>query len=144
MGGATRVLDMAEESCAAGDFRWVAEVVNSVVQAEPDDERARLLQAAALEQLGYGAERDRYHTALSRGALVHGRTNPVPGSETDLVLALDRDTLNRIVASPGDAAGLLDSGALRCDGYRSALTTLVGLLERPRRNFPVVTPSAGP
>ena len=40
----------------AGDYRWVAEVVNHVVFADPDNADARALQAAALEQLGYQAE----------------------------------------------------------------------------------------
>ncbi|HMI82372.1 MAG TPA: alkyl sulfatase dimerization domain-containing protein [Solirubrobacterales bacterium] len=56
MGGAEQVLERARESFAAGDYRWVAEVVNHVVFAEPDNGAARELQADALEQLGYGAE----------------------------------------------------------------------------------------
>jgi linear primary-alkylsulfatase len=56
MGGGERVLERARESFAAGDYRWVAEVVNHVVFAEPGNEAARDLQADALEQLGYGAE----------------------------------------------------------------------------------------
>jgi alkyl sulfatase BDS1-like metallo-beta-lactamase superfamily hydrolase len=56
MGGSTEVLSRAEASFAAGDYRWVAEVVNHVVFAEPDNEAARHLQADALEQLGYQAE----------------------------------------------------------------------------------------
>ncbi|HET9676070.1 MAG TPA: alkyl sulfatase dimerization domain-containing protein, partial [Solirubrobacterales bacterium] len=56
MGGAERVLEQARESFAAGDYRWVAEVVNHVIFAEPENEAARELQADALEQLGYGAE----------------------------------------------------------------------------------------
>ncbi|MDP9643204.1 alkyl sulfatase BDS1-like metallo-beta-lactamase superfamily hydrolase [Actinopolyspora lacussalsi] len=56
MGGSGHVLRMAERSYSEGDYRWVVEVVNHVVHTEPDNERARLLQADALEQLGYGAE----------------------------------------------------------------------------------------
>ena len=44
----------ARSSC--GDYRWVAEVVNHVVFADPDNQDARDLQADALEQLGYQAE----------------------------------------------------------------------------------------
>ena len=46
-------MDRARESFAEGDYRWVVEVVNHVVFADPDNEPARLLQADALEQLGY-------------------------------------------------------------------------------------------
>lgn len=56
MGGAAAVLERARESFEAGDYRWVAEVVNRVVFAEPDNVEAASLQAAALEQLGYQAE----------------------------------------------------------------------------------------
>jgi alkyl sulfatase BDS1-like metallo-beta-lactamase superfamily hydrolase len=56
MGGAGQVLERARKSFAAGDYRWVAEVVNHVVFAEPGNAAARQLQAEALEQLGYGSE----------------------------------------------------------------------------------------
>jgi len=56
MGGSEQVLERARASFEAGDYRWVAEVVNHVVFAQPDNEAARQLQADALEQLGYGAE----------------------------------------------------------------------------------------
>ena len=56
MGGSEQVLERARASFEAGDYRWVAEVVNHVVFAEPENEAARQLQADALEQLGYGAE----------------------------------------------------------------------------------------
>jgi alkyl sulfatase BDS1-like metallo-beta-lactamase superfamily hydrolase len=56
MGGASQVLKKARESFAAGDYRWVAQVVNHVVFADPSNTEARQLQADALEQLGYQAE----------------------------------------------------------------------------------------
>jgi len=68
MGGAERVLELARESFAAGDYRWVAEVVNHVVFAEPGNEAARELQADALEQLGYGAENATWRNFYLAGA----------------------------------------------------------------------------
>ncbi len=56
MGGADAVLERARADFEAGEFRWVAQVVNHVVFAEPENEAARHLQADALEQLGYQAE----------------------------------------------------------------------------------------
>ena len=56
MGGADNLLAQARTSYEQGEYRWVAQVVNHLVFAEPDNEAARALQADALEQLGYQAE----------------------------------------------------------------------------------------
>jgi alkyl sulfatase BDS1-like metallo-beta-lactamase superfamily hydrolase len=56
MGGAAAALDKARGAYDLGDYRWVAEVLNHVVFAEPDNQDARALQADALEQLGYQSE----------------------------------------------------------------------------------------
>jgi alkyl sulfatase BDS1-like metallo-beta-lactamase superfamily hydrolase len=56
MGGAEATLAKAREAFDRGEYRWVAEVVNHVVFADPEDVAARGLQADALEQLGYQAE----------------------------------------------------------------------------------------
>ena len=56
MGGAESLLAQARQSFAAGEYRWVAQVVNHLVFADPDNRDARELQADALEQLGYQAE----------------------------------------------------------------------------------------
>jgi alkyl sulfatase BDS1-like metallo-beta-lactamase superfamily hydrolase len=69
MGGADAVLDRAQASFDAGDYRWVAQVVNHVVFADPTNQRARHLQADALEQLGYQAESTTWRNAYLMGAL---------------------------------------------------------------------------
>ncbi|WP_420913577.1 alkyl/aryl-sulfatase [Bordetella hinzii] len=56
MGGVPAVLAKAREYYKKGDYRWVAEVVNYAVFAEPDNQEAKNLQADALEQMGYQAE----------------------------------------------------------------------------------------
>lgn len=56
MGGADAVLNKARADYEAGDYRWVAQVCNQVVFADPANDAARSLQADALEQLGYQAE----------------------------------------------------------------------------------------
>jgi alkyl sulfatase BDS1-like metallo-beta-lactamase superfamily hydrolase len=56
MGGADAVIERARADFAAGNYRWVATVVNEVVFSDPDNEEARELQADTLEQLGYQAE----------------------------------------------------------------------------------------
>lgn len=56
LGDTDQVLRMAKEDFEAGEYQWVAEVTNVLVNADPEDQAARLLCADALEQLGYQAE----------------------------------------------------------------------------------------
>ncbi|MFK0193651.1 alkyl/aryl-sulfatase [Kitasatospora sp. NPDC090308] len=106
MGGADEVLRRARESFAAGDHRWVAEVVNHVVFADPDNAAARALQAAALEQLGYGSENGTWRNFYLMGALELRDGNvgtPTESVSPDLLAALTLDQL-------------FDSLAIRIDG----------------------------
>ncbi|GAA3947371.1 alkyl/aryl-sulfatase [Gordonia caeni] len=68
MGGAQAVLDKAKDSFDDGDYRWVAQVVNHVVFADPDNAAARELLADAYEQLGYGAENGTWRNFYLSGA----------------------------------------------------------------------------
>ncbi len=68
MGGADAVLSRARQSFEEGDYRWVAEVVNHVVFADPGNTEARRLQADALEQLGYQSESATWRNAYLMGA----------------------------------------------------------------------------
>jgi alkyl sulfatase BDS1-like metallo-beta-lactamase superfamily hydrolase len=92
MGGPERLLENARVAYDDGDYRWVAEVVNHLVFADPDNEDARRLQADALEQLGYQAEsgqwRNFYLTAASE--LRHGVSegNAVRTTRADIINAL--------------------------------------------------------
>lgn len=74
MGGADSALEKARGAFDLGDYRWVVEVVNHVIFADPGNEEAKELQADALEQLGYQSEsgswRNFYLTAASE--LRHG------------------------------------------------------------------------
>jgi alkyl sulfatase BDS1-like metallo-beta-lactamase superfamily hydrolase len=110
MGGAEAVLDKARESFAAGDYRWVAEVVNHVVFAEPENRAARELQAETLEQLGYGAENATWRNFFLLGAkeLREG----VSGTPTTTA---PPDVLAHLTVSQ-----LLDAMAVRLDGPRAA------------------------
>lgn len=69
MGGAEAVLERARHDFEGGEYRWVAEVVNHVVFAEPGNIAARELQASALEQLGYQAESGPWRNFYLTGAL---------------------------------------------------------------------------
>ena len=55
-GGPDKLLAHARAAYDKGDYRWVAEIGNHLVFADPTNADARHLQADALEQLGYQAE----------------------------------------------------------------------------------------
>ena len=74
MGGEEEVIRKSGESYKKGDYRWVAEVMNHVVFANPKNKTARYLEADALEQLGYQAENATWRNEYLMGAyeLRHG------------------------------------------------------------------------
>ncbi|KAA8885315.1 MBL fold metallo-hydrolase [Nocardia colli] len=68
MGGAEEVLRKARKSYDAGDYRWVAQVLNYVIYADPTNDAAKALQASTFEQLGYGAENATWRNFYLSGA----------------------------------------------------------------------------
>jgi alkyl sulfatase BDS1-like metallo-beta-lactamase superfamily hydrolase len=209
MGGADAVVERARTAFADGDFRWVAEVVNHVVFAEPDHAGARELQAAALRALGHGAEnatwrnayltgareleegprgaaagpgagkppadlvagltvsqifdgmairidgprawdeliaidwvfRDlgqRYEMTLRNGVLTHSVGQL--GRTAHATIELDRAALDEIVAGAADVVELLTTQRLTIAGDGEQVGKLLGLLEEPDFDFPIVTP----
>ena len=68
MGGADAVMTRAREDFEKGEYRWVAEVMNRVVFADPANMAARELCAAAYDQLGYLAEASTWRNAYLFGA----------------------------------------------------------------------------
>ncbi|MBI1359059.1 MAG: MBL fold metallo-hydrolase [Alphaproteobacteria bacterium] len=67
-GGPEALLAHARAAFDQGDYRWVAEVVNHLVFADPQNSAARALQADALEQLGYQAESGPWRAFYLTGA----------------------------------------------------------------------------
>jgi alkyl sulfatase BDS1-like metallo-beta-lactamase superfamily hydrolase len=110
MGGAEAVLEKARASFEAGDYRWVAEVTNHLVFAEPENREARELQAQALEQLGFGAENATWRNFFLMGAkeLREG----ISGTPTSTA---PPDVLAHLTVSQ-----LLDAMAIRLNGPRAA------------------------
>ena len=82
MGGVDAVVERAARDLEAGEYRWVAEVMNHVVFAAPERQDARNLQAAALEQLGYQAESGPWRNFYLTGAqeLRAGSAGRLPGA----------------------------------------------------------------
>ena len=67
-GGPDALLREARRCFAEGDYRWVAELANHLVFADPSNVEARHLQADALEQLGYQSESTTFRNAYLMGA----------------------------------------------------------------------------
>ncbi|MDX1383276.1 MAG: alkyl sulfatase dimerization domain-containing protein, partial [Thermoanaerobaculia bacterium] len=68
MGGADAVVAKARRAFEDGDYRWVVQVVDHVVFAQPEHEAARLLQARPQEQRGYPAESAEWRNVYFNGA----------------------------------------------------------------------------
>lgn len=68
MGGADALLSNAMKSYNKGEYRWVAEVLNHLVFADPKNKNARNLLADAYEQLGYQAESGPWRNFYLSGA----------------------------------------------------------------------------
>ena len=68
MGGPAAVVERAREDFRKGNYRWVAQVMDQVVYADPTNAEARALAADAFEQLGYGAESATWRNAYLLGA----------------------------------------------------------------------------
>ncbi len=109
MGGAEALLEKAQASFEAGDYRWVAELVDHLVFAEPENRAARQLQADTLEQLGYGAE-----NAIWRNFFLAGAGELRDGVSETLTARIPPD----IVAGLS-VAQLLDAMAIRLNGPRA-------------------------
>jgi alkyl sulfatase BDS1-like metallo-beta-lactamase superfamily hydrolase len=69
MGGSDEVVRKAKDSFAHGDYRWVAEVLNHVVMADPEHIEGRALLADTFEQLGYQSESAPWRNFYLCGAL---------------------------------------------------------------------------
>jgi alkyl sulfatase BDS1-like metallo-beta-lactamase superfamily hydrolase len=113
MGGADAVLAQARASFADGDYRWVVEVVNHVVFAEPENEPARFLQADALEQLGFQSESGPWRDFYLSGAM-ELRSNGT------VLKGLPGNALGSGIVSSMTPELLLDLIGVRLNGPKSA------------------------
>jgi len=101
MGGEVAVVANGKKAFEAGDYRWVAELVNHVVFANPNNAEARALQADALEQLGYQAESATWRNAYLMGALelrAGPRTSGASSSGPDTVRGMTNELLFDYIA----------------------------------------------
>ena len=63
LGDAYKVLETAKSDNEKGEYQWVAQITNTLVYADPENEQAKYLCADALEQLGYQAESGAWRNA---------------------------------------------------------------------------------
>jgi len=93
MGGSAAVIARARDDFKAGQYRWVAEVMDQVVFADPSNTEARNLAADAFEQLGYLAESATWRNSYLLGAQelrrgVSGARRSVPGVSAEVLQAM--------------------------------------------------------
>ncbi len=93
MGGSAAVIARARDDFKAGRYRWVAQVMDQVVFADPSNQEARGLAADAFEQLGYLAESATWRNAYLLGAQelrsgVRGGARSVPGVSAQMLKAM--------------------------------------------------------
>jgi alkyl sulfatase BDS1-like metallo-beta-lactamase superfamily hydrolase len=93
MGGSAAVIARAREDFKAGRYRWVAQVMDQVVFADPSNKEARSLAADAFEQLGYLAESATWRNAYLLGAQelrnsVRRGARSVPGVSAEMLHAM--------------------------------------------------------
>ncbi|MBW2509412.1 MAG: MBL fold metallo-hydrolase [Deltaproteobacteria bacterium] len=86
-GGAANLLANAQAAYDRGEYRWVAEVVNHLVFADPNNQEARDLLAQAYDQLGYQAESGPWRDVYLTGAFELRHGGPTEG--IDLAASMD-------------------------------------------------------
>jgi alkyl sulfatase BDS1-like metallo-beta-lactamase superfamily hydrolase len=108
-GGREAVLRRAQADYDKGEYRWVAEVLGKLVQADPGNRQGAALLAAAFEQLGYQAESATWRNAYLQGAqeLRQGLSQSRNG-----LLGFD-------LFSALDAGNLFDALAVRLNSQRA-------------------------
>ncbi|WP_051687100.1 alkyl/aryl-sulfatase [Microbulbifer sp. HZ11] len=111
MGGADAIMKRAKADFDKGDYRWVAEALNQLVFAEPDNTAAKNLLADTYEQLGYQAEAGTWRSEYLQAAFELRNGTPSSGG----VNAASPDTIRAM--SP---EMLFDYLAVRLNGPKAA------------------------
>ena len=108
MGGRDGAFAAARAAWDDGDYRWCAELGKHLVFADASDAESRELLAAALEQLGFGAENGTWRNAFLAGAaeLRSGNFGTPATTSPDMAYALS-------------VSQVFDSIAVRIDGPRA-------------------------
>jgi alkyl sulfatase BDS1-like metallo-beta-lactamase superfamily hydrolase len=68
MGGSEAIMRKAQKDYEDGNYRWVAQVLNYIVFAEPNNKKAKDMLANTLEQLGFQSENGTWRNFYLTGA----------------------------------------------------------------------------
>jgi alkyl sulfatase BDS1-like metallo-beta-lactamase superfamily hydrolase len=102
MGGADVILSKAQADFDKGEYRWVAELLNHLVFAQPDNTAAKALLAQTYDQLAYQAESAPWRDVYLTGALELRQGAPKKGlgiaNAGDLIKATPLDQFFELMA----------------------------------------------
>lgn len=112
MGGSDVILKKAQADFANGEYRFVATVMDKVVQSEPNNKDARKLLADTYEQLGYQSETMGWRNTYLTGAQ-ELRVGTLPGTPK---------TASADVLSEMSITNLLDYFAVKVDSTKAQHT----------------------
>lgn len=119
MGGADAVLARAREDFKAGDYRFVADVMDKVVSADPANAAARALLADAFEQMGYRAEAAPWRNSYLLAAQELRAPSPAQRPQSATV-AVTADVLHAMTAGE-----MFDYLGTRIDGPKAGTAKIV-------------------
>ena len=95
MGGAEKIMSKGRELHDEGKYRYAQEILNKLVQAEPDNQAAKDLLADVFEQLGYQQENPGLRNSFLAGALELRSgipQDPIPStSSPDVIRAMSTE-----------------------------------------------------
>jgi len=103
MGGAENLLASAQKDFDRGDYRWVAELLNHLVFADPDNQQAKELLAKSYDQMGYQSESGPWRDVYLTGALELRQGAPAKplgniAQAADLLMAMPREQFFKTMA----------------------------------------------
>ncbi|MGW5454049.1 alkyl/aryl-sulfatase [Nocardia sp. NPDC003979] len=99
--GADKILAEGQRAIETADYRWAAQILHHLVFAQPDNQRAKDLQAEAYEQMGYQAEGPQWRGIFLSAALeLREGAQPPPyvTASQDSILAMPIEILFDFVA----------------------------------------------
>lgn len=122
LGGAERVIALARNAMAEGDYRWSSDLLQQLVFAAPGNGEAKALLADSYEQQGYQSESAiwRNQFLVAANELRHGKPDNFATQSADLIAAIPTGLL-------------LDSAATRYDPDRLGRERLTVQIDLPDR-----------
>lgn len=110
LGGADRVMALAQNAMADGDYRWSSDLLQHLVFADPEKAEARQLLADSYEQQGYQSESAiwRNQFLVAADELRNGAPEAFATQSPDLISAIGTDLLLDSAAARYDPTRMID------------------------------------